>query len=174
MRIKRTSSEYWTAVQVRNHRVGVKSVEFKRGEQWVAMTRADDNYFAAEKGVGKGAMVLRMTAVDGQAVEQTLAETAEAAGPGFVNLHVSDAWLTEALADLLAAGDSYGGGSAVSPGRVQVEMVTANPTGPVTVAPPRHGARARVRPSGSVPYSPWRARPPGAALQGLGRAPGRC
>lgn len=72
MRIKKTSSEYWTAVQVRNHRVGVKRVEFKRGEQWVAMTRADDNYFAAEKGVGKGAMKLRITAVDGQVVEQTL------------------------------------------------------------------------------------------------------
>ncbi len=70
-RIKQTSSEYWTAVQVRNHRVGVKGVDFRRGDQWVPMSRSNDNYFVAEKGVGKGAMRLRVTSVDGQVVEQT-------------------------------------------------------------------------------------------------------
>jgi arginyl-tRNA synthetase len=75
-----------------------------------------------------------------EAVERGLAETAEAAGPGFVNLHVSDAWLGTALADVLAAGDSYGAGSAETPERVQVEMVSANPTGPLTVATARNGA----------------------------------
>ena len=69
-RIKKTSSEYWTAIQVRNHRVGVKGVEFHRDGQWVAMTRAEDNYFVAAKGVGKGGMKLRVTGVDGQVVEQ--------------------------------------------------------------------------------------------------------
>ena len=75
-----------------------------------------------------------------EAVEEGLAETAEAAGPGFVNLHVSDQWLGAALADLLAAGDSYGAGSAESRERVQVEMVSANPTGPLTVASARNAA----------------------------------
>lgn len=75
-----------------------------------------------------------------QAVSQGLVETAEAAGPGFVNLRVSEAWLAGALADLLAAGDSYGAGSAEHPERVQVEMVSANPTGPLTVAHARNAA----------------------------------
>jgi arginyl-tRNA synthetase len=78
--------------------------------------------------------------IAGQAVERALAESAEAAGPGFVNLHVSDQWLAEALTDLLAAGDSHGAGSAERPERVQVEMVSANPTGPLTVATGRNGA----------------------------------
>jgi arginyl-tRNA synthetase len=78
--------------------------------------------------------------IGAQAVRQGLAETAEAAGPGFVNLRVSDAWLAAALADLLAAGDSYGAGSAERPERVQVEMVSANPTGPLTVAHARNAA----------------------------------
>ena len=41
---------------------------------------------------------------------------------------------------MVAAGSEYGAGSAESPERVQVEMVSANPTGPVTVAAARNGA----------------------------------
>ena len=74
------------------------------------------------------------------AVEQGLVEDAEPAGPGFVNLRVSDAWLAEALGEILGAGDAFGGGSAESPERIQVEMVSANPTGPLTVAHARNGA----------------------------------
>jgi arginyl-tRNA synthetase len=66
--------------------------------------------------------------------------SAEVAGPGFVNLRVSDAWLAQALGDVLGAGESFGGGSAATRERVQVEMVSANPTGPLTVAHARNGA----------------------------------
>ncbi len=41
---------------------------------------------------------------------------------------------------MLREGESYGGGSATTPERVQVEMVSANPTGPITVAAARNGA----------------------------------
>jgi arginyl-tRNA synthetase len=67
-------------------------------------------------------------------------ERAEIAGPGFVNLFLTDAWFAEALAAILAAGEGFGGRSAQSPRRIQVEMVSANPTGPVTVASARNGA----------------------------------
>jgi arginyl-tRNA synthetase len=53
---------------------------------------------------------------------------------------VSDAWLAEALAEILDAGDSFGAGSATSREHIQVEMVSANPTGPLTVAHARNGA----------------------------------
>jgi len=75
-----------------------------------------------------------------QAVEQGLADRAEAAGPGFVNLHLPDAWLAATVGEILAAGDTFGGGSAASPERIQVELVSANPTGPLTVAHARNGA----------------------------------
>jgi arginyl-tRNA synthetase len=64
----------------------------------------------------------------------------EVAGPGFLNLFLSDEWHTAALSQLLAAGDRFGAGSAATPERVQVELVSANPTGPVTVASARNGA----------------------------------
>ena len=62
---------------------------------------------------------------------------AEVAGPGFVNLRLADAFFLAALAEV---GDGYGGGSAATPERVQVELVSANPTGPITVASARNGA----------------------------------
>jgi arginyl-tRNA synthetase len=74
------------------------------------------------------------------ALERGLVERAETAPPGFVNIHVSDAWLAEALGEILAAGDTFGAGSAATRQRIQVEMVSANPTGPITVASARNGA----------------------------------
>jgi arginyl-tRNA synthetase len=67
-------------------------------------------------------------------------DRAEIAGPGFVNLWLSPAWYRDALAEILAAGRTYGSGSARTKERVQVEMVSANPTGPITVAAARNGA----------------------------------
>jgi arginyl-tRNA synthetase len=62
------------------------------------------------------------------------------AGPGFVNLELDDGWFVRTLATILEAGGDFGSGSAASPERVQVEMVSANPTGPMTVASARNGA----------------------------------
>src|SRR5690242_2166884 len=67
-------------------------------------------------------------------------ERAEVAGPGFVNLWLSAPWYTEALGEMLEAGRDYGAGWAERRERVQVEMVSANPTGPLTVASARNGA----------------------------------
>jgi arginyl-tRNA synthetase len=72
-----------------------------------------------------------------QAAELPDVERAEVAGPGFVNLFVSDTFLAEALAEI---GDGYGSGSAAKPERVNVEMVSANPTGPIPVSAARNGA----------------------------------
>ena len=64
----------------------------------------------------------------------------EVAGPGFLNLTVDDAWLAAGLVEVVAAGRRFGGGSAAPAERVQVELVSANPTGPITVAAARNGA----------------------------------
>jgi arginyl-tRNA synthetase len=69
-----------------------------------------------------------------------LVEQADVAGPGFLNLRVAPGWYAAALAELLAGGDRYGAGSAERPERVQVELVSANPTGPIHVGGARNGA----------------------------------
>jgi len=75
-----------------------------------------------------------------QATALPQVERAEIAGPGFVNLWLTRAWYRDALGELLASGESYGGGSAAAAERVQVEMVSANPTGPIAVSAARNGA----------------------------------
>ena len=56
------------------------------------------------------------------------------AGPGFINLKISDAFWRARLGECLAAGIAYGD-SAMGAGRkVNVEYVSANPTGPLHVA----------------------------------------
>jgi arginyl-tRNA synthetase len=67
-------------------------------------------------------------------------ERFEVAGPGFVNLFLTDAWLTGALAQALAAGEDLGVGRTPQPERILVEFVSANPTGPVHVGHARNAA----------------------------------
>ncbi|HEY4779370.1 MAG TPA: arginine--tRNA ligase, partial [Solirubrobacterales bacterium] len=67
-------------------------------------------------------------------------ERIEVAGPGFVNLFLSDSWYRRALASLVAAGEGLGPAPTASPERVLVEFVSANPTGPLHVGGGRHAA----------------------------------
>jgi arginyl-tRNA synthetase len=68
------------------------------------------------------------------------AERIEVAGPGFVNVFLADRWHRESLAALLDAGDEFGRGTPERPERILVEFVSANPTGPLTVASGRGAA----------------------------------
>jgi arginyl-tRNA synthetase len=67
-------------------------------------------------------------------------ERVEVAGPGFLNLFLADAWFRASLRGMLAAGVAFGGGGATRTERVDIEFVSANPTGPLTVASGRHAA----------------------------------
>ncbi len=64
----------------------------------------------------------------------------EVAGPGFLNLFLSDDWHRRALRAVLEAGERFGAGGAAPPRRVLVEFVSANPTGPLVAASGRHAA----------------------------------
>ncbi|HEY7835620.1 MAG TPA: arginine--tRNA ligase [Ktedonobacterales bacterium] len=62
-----------------------------------------------------------------------LVREVEVAGPGFINLYLDPAWLLAQTGAIVQAGDQFG---AVDAGRgraVNLEFVSANPTGPVTV-----------------------------------------
>ncbi len=58
---------------------------------------------------------------------------AEPAGPGFVNLRLPEARLSAQIPVILAAGESYGDSQAGQGTRVNVEYVSANPTGPMHI-----------------------------------------
>jgi arginyl-tRNA synthetase len=64
-------------------------------------------------------------------------ERSEVAGPGFLNLWVTTEWLSDALGEV---GPDYGSGSTEQPQKIQVELISANPAGPLTVGSGRNGA----------------------------------
>src|SRR3954470_21761801 len=64
----------------------------------------------------------------------------EVAGPGFLNLFMSDVWFRRTLSLARDAGDRFGSGSHRVLEKVLVEFVSANPTGPATVPTGRHAA----------------------------------
>ncbi|MGH7620581.1 MAG: arginine--tRNA ligase [Gemmatimonadaceae bacterium] len=66
---------------------------------------------------------------------------AELAGPGFINFRVSSNVFAEGLRALIAAGDQYGRSNAGEQCPVNVEFVSANPTGPLHVG---HGRQAAL------------------------------
>jgi arginyl-tRNA synthetase len=57
----------------------------------------------------------------------------EIAPPGFLNLHLDPAWVAAQVGPILDAGASYGRTTAEEPRRINVEFVSANPTGPLHV-----------------------------------------
>ncbi len=73
--------------------------------------------------------------------ESPLVAKCEVAGPGFVNLFLEKSYWTTVLTDILSEGDAYGRSDAGKGRRVQVEYVSANPTGPLHIG---HGRGAAV------------------------------
>jgi expansin (peptidoglycan-binding protein) len=56
------SNQWWTAVQIRNHRNPVAKVEYYDGTEWVAVERTDYNYFVRPNpGMGPGPYQFRVT-----------------------------------------------------------------------------------------------------------------
>ena len=69
-----------------------------------------------------------------------LIESAEIAGPGFINLRITAAAKRKVVNVILAEGTQYGKGRAGAGKKVMVEFVSANPTGPLHVGHGRQGA----------------------------------
>ncbi len=63
----------------------------------------------------------------------------EAAPPGFINIRLSDAWVLDQIETIIAAGDAVFALDIGRGKRAQVECVSANPTGPLTVGHTRNG-----------------------------------
>jgi arginyl-tRNA synthetase len=55
----------------------------------------------------------------------------EIAAPGFLNLFLAPTWLHDVLRNVVAAGDQYGRSTVLAGRRINLEFVSANPTGPL-------------------------------------------
>lgn len=75
-RYKEGSTRFWTAIQVRNHRVPIATLEIKPtgASEWIAVPRAEYNYFVHPVEIAAGSLQVRITASTGAVLLDTLPE----------------------------------------------------------------------------------------------------
>jgi len=98
-----------------------------------------------EKGLKPFALAGSIADIAGSEIEKqklsVYIQKVEVKPPGFINLHFSERYLQDVVTEIAAAGERFGA-SAIGKGKdVLVEFVSANPTGPLSVA---HGRQAAV------------------------------
>ncbi|MDR3254509.1 MAG: arginine--tRNA ligase [Synergistaceae bacterium] len=79
----------------------------------------------------------------------------DVAPPGFLNFTMTSDWIGEAAARAIKEGDRYGSGESGAGRRIQVEFVSANPTGPIHLGHGRGAAVGDVM-SSVLEFSGWR------------------
>jgi len=66
--IKEGSTQFWTAVQVRNHKYPIESFAYKKNGEWIEPPRTNYNYFMQERGMGEGPYTFKITDIFGHEI----------------------------------------------------------------------------------------------------------
>lgn len=74
-------------------------------------------------------------------IDKNVILKAEIAGPGFINFFFSPEYLTEIIKNIISKSSAFGKSSKYNGKKANVEFVSANPTGPLTVG---HGRNAVI------------------------------
>ncbi|RKU25121.1 arginine--tRNA ligase [Candidatus Poribacteria bacterium] len=64
----------------------------------------------------------------------------EIAGPGFINIYLSNEWFYDTIRNIIAERQDYGKSNIGSKKKIQIEFVSANPTGPLNIVSGRAAA----------------------------------
>ncbi len=91
------------------------------------------------RGAGRAPRDIARDIIGHLTIDPSLVQNIAVAGPGFINITLTDRFFRTQLKDLIAKGSAFGRSAPGSGKRVQVEFVSANPTGPLTVG---HGRGA--------------------------------
>ena len=91
------------------------------------------------KQAGKPPRDIAQTIIDAFDSQHSAIEKIEIAGPGFINFFLAQESTLNIINDIISAGDRFGESNAAKKEKVQIEFVSANPTGPLHVG---HGRGA--------------------------------
>ena len=91
------------------------------------------------KKLKKNPRELAVEIVNGLEYDKNVIEKIEIAGPGFINFMFTSSYVPEIINEVIKSGDKFGKSEKNKNRRAQVEFVSANPTGPLTVG---HGRNA--------------------------------
>lgn len=72
--------------------------------------------------------------------EAARVKSVDIAGPGFINLHMDNTYLQEIVAEIISAGKNYGSSNSGQGHRINIEFVSANPTGDLHIGHARNAA----------------------------------
>jgi arginyl-tRNA synthetase len=92
------------------------------------------------KNIGTNPRELATRLIENLELDESFIDKVEIAGPGFINLSFSDGYLTGQVAAINELGDSYADSDLGAGKKMQVEFVSANPTGPLVIVSARAAA----------------------------------
>lgn len=93
------------------------------------------------KTAGKNPRAVAQEIVAALKLEPELVSAVEIAGPGFINFRFTDRFFNRQVSDVLSLGEHFGRSESGGGKKTQVEFVSANPTGPLSVG---HGRQAAI------------------------------
>jgi len=93
------------------------------------------------KGAGKNPRAVAQEIVAAVNLDPQIVAKVEIAGPGFINFHFAGSFFTGGLTAVLGEGEKFGRSDEGRGRKTQVEFVSANPTGPLSVG---HGRQAAI------------------------------
>ena len=121
--------------------VAASTIELERPRDPAHGDVATNLALALAKSLKQKPRVVADRLVAALALPQGLVRKIEVAGPGFINFFLAEAQLASVLPGVLAAGERYGRSDVGRARPVNVEFVSANPTGPLHVG---HGRQAAL------------------------------
>ena len=89
------------------------------------------------KKAGRNPRELAAELVEALELPENYIDSSDIAGPGFLNFRFGRAWYEGVLRDVVSGGDAYGTSDAGRGKSVQIEFVSANPTGPLNIVSAR-------------------------------------
>ncbi len=94
---------------------------------------------AASKALRQPPRAIAQALLERLALEGSYFDSAEIAGPGFLNFHLGQAWFGDVLSAVESEGEQYGQNDELGGRKIMVEFVSANPTGPMHMGNARGG-----------------------------------
>ena len=94
---------------------------------------------AASKALRQPPRAIAQAVLDRLELAGSYFDSAEIAGPGFLNFRLGKAWFRDVLSAVETEGDAYGTSDGLKGQKIMVEFVSANPTGPMHMGNARGG-----------------------------------
>ena len=120
---------------------GIAKLTFEKPRQESHGDLTTNIAMSLAKAVGKNPRALAQEIVDALKLEPDLVSSVEIAGPGFINFKFTDLFFHRQIGEILVGGENFGRSDTGGGKKTQVEFVSANPTGPLSVG---HGRQAAI------------------------------